>query len=333
MDYDGNDKHIVFICDDNYVLPTVVAMKSLANNLDESIEYTIHVCTVGLSDENVKKIKSVSRDNISIEINTVNLNEFEDRLSLINQKTHVSSSALIKFELPNIFKGLNSILYLDGDVIVKKDLSDIFDLDLSGKYLAAVQEFWKVQQKYYDYKDDTIVPFYFNSGFMFMNLELMREDGVTNLLWKAKLSYFNDKSDSKHILMDQDAFNKVCSGKCIHLPIKYNCDSKFTNEANLKLLNEVYSANYSNYDELYNDIVVLHFIGKEEKPWKFEGVRCQNDWDLVYNETLYNDTSLNRIKISHGILYFFPKLIRSLKDRGILNTFRYIYDKRNIIRK
>ena len=329
-----NRKHVVFICDNNYVLPTVVAMRSLIDSVKNPEDYVIHICTIGLSNENLKKITSVSDGKCSVEINTVDLSVYEGRVSKINQKTHVSSSALIKFELPNIFNDLDYILYLDGDIIIKKDIGDLFNLDMSGNYVAAVQEFWKVQQQYYEYSNVKIkLPFYFNSGLMFMNLKLMREDRVSSLLWKAKLAYFNDAKDDKHVLMDQDTFNKVCFNRCVKLPIKYNCDSKFTNEANLELMNDTYGTNYYNYRELYDDVSVIHYIGKEEKPWKFEGVCCQQEWDSVYKKTVYENDNLLRKRIQHNVAYFIPKIVRSIHDRGLLRTIRYIYDKRNIIKR
>lgn len=329
-------KHIAFICDDNYVMPTIVTLQSLVNSIpkNELNAYIFHICSCSLLSQNVAALESLRKAQINVDIKIVDSQMLYNKFKGINQKTHVSPAALIKFELANIFSDLDKILYLDSDLIIKGDISGLFSIDISNYLLAAVQEFWKVQQDYYDYKDqDSSLPFYFNSGVMMLNLKRFRELDIPTQLWDTKFSQFNNVADSKHMLMDQDTFNEVCANKCYHLPIKYNCDTKFTNEANIELINKTFQTNYLSHLDLKSDVLILHYIGKFEKPWKYDKVVCQSEWDSVYAQTIYADKVLNRIYIKHGFSYFLPKVFASIKDRGLLKTMHYIIDKRNILKR
>lgn len=63
-----------------------------------------------------------------------------DQPSLVDRRTkYISIPAHIYFLLPDIFKNLNRIVVLDDDVVVQRDLSPLWNLDLKGKAIGAVK--------------------------------------------------------------------------------------------------------------------------------------------------------------------------------------------------
>ena len=99
---------------------------------------------------------------------------------------HVSPSALIKFELPELLPDvLGKVLYLDGDIIVQKDLTAIFNENIENVYAGVVSdtptgaaEF----RKYYNNKYSS----YFNAGVLLLNLKKLCEDHISELLISGK---------------------------------------------------------------------------------------------------------------------------------------------------
>jgi len=71
--------------------------------------------------------------------------------------------ALIRGALTKIFPNLDTILSLDVDVIINENISELWDLDLTNYYLAAVQESLKYNK-----------PDYINAGVMLLNLKKLR---------------------------------------------------------------------------------------------------------------------------------------------------------------
>ena len=217
-------KDIAFICDDNYCLPTAVCIQSIVDNYLSRDILNIHVCTFGLNQQNNKRINCLGSENVKVIINVFNEKCLESQLKTILQKSHVTPTALIKFELPNYFSDLDTILYMDSDIVVKSDFLELLQLKIDNYYLAASSEFFEylrmIQNSLRRKPSDL---FYFNSGVMLLNLRKMREDHISDMLWDYKLN----KTKTK--LMDQESLNAICSSNTLHLPIKWNFNPIFNN--------------------------------------------------------------------------------------------------------
>ena len=267
--------NIALITDDNYALPTIVCIQSIIMTVTK--ETVIHVCTFGLSQENVKAFHALSNEMVQVTVDVFSSEEYRELLNKINQKSHVTPTALIKFELPNHFFDLEQILYIDSDIIIRQDLSELFSVDLRNYYLAASYEFYKyLENRRYKYKSHWDRSFYFNSGVMLMNLAKMRKDGISERLWQYKIN------QAKTTLMDQESLIAVCGERVLPLPIRWNFNPVFFNQEYIKEINEVYEVSYKNKEELLNDIAVIHYVGKKDKPWTYSTGRMREYWVNVY---------------------------------------------------
>ncbi|MDE6160013.1 MAG: glycosyltransferase family 8 protein [Bacteroidaceae bacterium] len=271
--------HIALICDDNYCLPTIVCIQSLLNTMKYDSQYVVHVCTFGLSKDNCTKFHLLRKNNAEIIIDIFSGVQCENRLQQISQKTHVTPTALIKFELPNYFKTLDKILYLDGDIIIKNNIDDLFKLDIDGQYLAASYDFYcRLNKIKYSFKRD-YNDFYFNSGVMLLNLKMMREDDVTSKLWYYKTHM------AKTQLMDQESLNAVCGKKTKALSLIWNFNPVFYRQQYIEEINHVYSEKYHSLDQMKDDIRIIHYVGKKDKPWIYKEATFRDYWDNVYKTT------------------------------------------------
>lgn len=319
--------HFAFITDDNYVMPTAVAIKSLVSNLNtKGKTYCVHICTFGLSDENKRILKNYALPRVSVCIHEADKKSYEDKFSQINQSSHVTPTALLKFDLPAILLGIDKVLYLDGDIIIKRDISALFDFILDENYVAASFEFWKYLMQVYDTGKSETPDFYFNSGVMLLNLAKLRKDNISEKLWKTKFNQFNSES-KKFKLMDQDVFNAVCKEKVLPLPVKYNFNCAFYARKYVKSINSLYGTDYNDEKALLEDAVVIHYVGKEDKPWSYIGRNCQRFWDSYYEMAGFDFSKLNRICIKHGASYFIERLCLSIQQRGFINTILYVLRK------
>lgn len=320
---------IAFITDNNYVMPTVVAIKSIEQSaIIWGNEYNINICTFNLSSKNISILSSLDSIYIHINVCIISGERFEEKMKEIKQNSHVTLTALLKFELANIFAEYDQILYLDADIIVKGNLSELFNIELGNKYLAASFEFWKFLLRKYEYRNsEDNIPFYFNSGVMLLNLKNIRADNLSDKLWECKINHYNSQDNQKSALMDQDVFNEVFKQKSVHLPIRYNCNCKFVNRKYIKDINKVYNTNYCKVNEIYDDAVIIHYVGKEDKPWIYDTAALRKLWDQYYEKTCFGGFILNRKIDKKNLQYYANALKRSIKYRGIIATVRYITDK------
>lgn len=319
--------NIVLITDEGYVLPTSVCIKSIASNYinNDNDILQINVCTFNLSKESVIYLKSFSTEFTKINIIFINEEAFKDRMRQVVVKSHVSKAALIKFELANIFTHLNSVLYLDGDIIIKDNINEILNTDIEDNYLAAVHEYWEhlnhIRFKLFT-KEKEI--FYFNSGVMLLNLKKIRKDNIINKLWDYKIH------NAKTTLMDQETLNAVFGSKVFRLPIIWNFNPLFYKEGNIPEINKIYGLNYKSIYNLLENTKIIHYVGKADKPWVYSNASLRNYWDYYY-ELIPNkkDVHLRPFEAKRSnIIFSLSNKLNSYGILGVISYFVYLIKRR-----
>ena len=113
---------------------------------------------------------------------------------------------LMRAALHRIFPDLDEILSLDVDTIVAKDISGLWEYDISDSYIAGVKEPGKSRGMVY-----------INCGVMRMNLKKIR-DGKGDEIIRAL--------NTKHYpFNEQDCINELCQGGILEIPSDYNANN------------------------------------------------------------------------------------------------------------
>ena len=252
--------HVAYITDDNYAMPTCVSIVSLLENKSPDVSYCIHIVLDNVSEKSKSHLKKINYPNCEVDIletDNVFYEEIKDKNLKEKYDTHVTPTALLKFNLPNIFKDIDTLLYIDGDTIINKDISEIFGVDISKFCVGAVFAHFS---RYARSLMERIK--YFNSGIMLFNLKKMREENITE-----KLIYF--KKNAINYSIDNDAFCVVLKNKTLFLPIAYNLN---TNDFMMSKFDEFvknyFDNKYSDEHECIEDQKILHMVGKF-KPWLY----------------------------------------------------------------
>lgn len=248
--------NIAFICDDNFVLPTSVAVASLIHsNSDKKL--TIHIITPGVSKSAKDTLKTMETPDAKIEIYAVENDFLSISTSELFAGIPANHTALMKFNLPLILSDVDKLLYLDGDLIVKGDISGLYNIDFGDNIVAGVYD------NIADWHMKSLgVTKYFNSGVMLLNLKKMREENYTQRLIDYRCNGFNR-------FMDQDTFNAVFKGKVIFADFKYNTMYSILEMQTVQQIKELYGfSSVRSVDELVDDAVVVHF-SSSKKPWKY----------------------------------------------------------------
>ena len=129
-----------------------------------------------------------------------------------NMETRFTPYAMLRLFADQIPQIPDRILYLDDDIIVRKDISDFYNQDLTNVELVGVLDFWGrfFIQNLHSHKTFD----YLNSGVLLLN---MNEIKKTRLFAKVR----EKMSDKKMLLPDQSALNKLATEKRI-APRCYN---------------------------------------------------------------------------------------------------------------
>lgn len=193
--------------------------------------------------------------------------------------------------IPELIQNEDKIIYLDSDIIVRKDLAELYGVNVKDLYAAVCFDTGLMYSK----KTQSIDPVgYFNSGMMLLNAKKLREEKISEKLIKTKENLL-DKS-----LMDQHVLNMVFTPNVAYLNIRYNL--LYTNllraedKYSMRRLNELNHSNYKNLADLRKDAVIIHFSSKD-KPWMYVDTPLAEEWHKYYMQTSYKKIPLKRIKL------------------------------------
>lgn len=115
--------------------------------------------------------------------------------------------ALFRVMLPTCLPEISKVIYLDADILVNRDIKELWDIDITDYCLAAVQDADVASGlvKPVVVKSGAVHPKrYFNSGVLYMNLDRIRQKGN---MCKMVLNYLQQIPESD--LPDQDALNVI----------------------------------------------------------------------------------------------------------------------------
>ena len=281
---------IVFITDDNYVIPTAVTIKSIIENKKEDTVYDIFVVSTCLSDENIKRFSEFNGRNVSVNTIKVELGELEHLHEFQkNGICQATPSALLKFKLPELFKNYDKILYLDGDILVLGDLQELYDIELGSHFVAAAHDTGKLYSNKSIFKE---IPDYFNSGVMLLNLLRCRQENITDALIATK------KASTDMSLMDQNVLNTVFANNVKIIDIKYNFLLvnllRSRGKWSIDEINRLFHSKYKTLGEIENSALIIHFSSKD-KPWKFVDGLYSELWYNFFKNTPFADKALERV--------------------------------------
>jgi len=279
--------NICFVTDDNYAMPTCVAASSIQRLASRGTRYDCYVLCKNVSSKKIDKFMQLCNSYFKVK-----LIELDDRYDFSKYRIDgipATSTSIYKFFIPNILKSIERVIYLDGDIIVRKDLTELYNTDLGKNYIGAVKD-----NSGLDYKDlDGRGYSYINSGMMLMDLEKMRQDEVPEKLFEYRRTGYNK-------LMDQDAFNYVLRDKTMRLLFKYNTQTNalsrtFENkpEYTLDRIKKYWRLDDDMLlEDVFDDATILHFA--TAKPWKYYDGYGNDLWLYYYLTSPYADDGIVR---------------------------------------
>lgn len=248
------------ITDKEYILSTVITIRTLAKHSILKNKYHIFI----IANDNCQKIwhekYNETYENIDIEFVGIpkEISEFD------YSHVYVSKTAISKFFIANILSDLEKVLYIDGDILVRKDLKELYDIDIKKVYVAAIKDMLTYEGTHLS---DIGVKEYFNSGVMLLNLKAIREDDICNKLLEYK------KNEKNSVFMDQDSFNVIMNEKVAFVSPKYNmiyeCFSKYKKD-------EIAAFYGVDIEDVENPII-LHMAGPI-KPWSHIESNQYEEW-------------------------------------------------------
>lgn len=250
-----NDEiHIAFACNDNYLFGAEVMISSVMHHTRRNVFF--HLLTFSLSDVGVQHIERVVSLYANARLQVVHGMDLE--VNANHSISYLSNETYCRLMTPAMLPNVEKLLYLDIDLLIRGDVAELYDTDLSGYLVAGVEEEQMRGNGYPSAIGMKRAENYVNAGVLLMNLKALRDSGCGDeMLRRITGNTFR--------FADQDILNLTCEGRVLALPRRFNFNLYY----------------YRVYKRERANSVIIHFTGPD-KPWGANGKRrwCNRLWRM-----------------------------------------------------
>lgn len=262
--------HIAINMDDRYIEHASAMLTSVFYN-NPDMKFAIHVITSKLSDTVIKELKALITGQYRQELHIHQLTEQQTSSFPEYVNSHISMAANYRLFVADILpETVHTVLYLDCDLVVEANLQPLFDLNLEGRAVAAVEDMWSGKEDNYLRLGYPRKYGYFNSGVMLISLDYWRSHELSRML----TDFLNTHP---HLLfVDQDILNGVLHEHWLPLPLEWNVQDGFLRRKcriRKEWLGKAVKASRHPF--------IIHFTGSR-KPWDEDCISPYQDEYFKY---------------------------------------------------
>ena len=280
-----NKINIVFASDNNYAQHTAVAMTSVLVNTKVPQKIQFYLIDDEIQQENKEKItKTVQNLGGNIEFIKIKNSKLED----CYVSGELSRASYFRLDIANILdESIEKIIYLDCDLLVYDDIEKMWQLDMSGKPVAATCDLGIMASARVRKQKNKFIglPFdapYFNAGVLIMDLKKWRDGNYAEAIIALA-------TQNKYPNHDQDALNKFFMNNWQEIPLRWDVIPPVFNLF-LKILNKPDLRKKAIEAKL--NPAIFHYAGGY-KPWEYEIHDGFNDKYYKYLKlTEYKDAKM-----------------------------------------
>ena len=316
---------ICFFFNHRIVIPAGVCITSLLKSARPDTFYDIYVFHPGdLNSDHKSTLTQLKNIYPNCKFNFIDVSDRFHHAHILRGIPNVTYYRLL---VPDFLLHYDKAIISDVDIIFNSDLTELYNLDLEGYYIAGVKN--ASCHRRYVKKIGCDPNKYVNCGFLVYNLQEMRAHKIQNSFYKLV--------GKKYIYLDQDIINIVCKNKVKFLPPKYNLTGGFyriyyQDKERLKL--------FFSEEEIEEGIKAFVSLAKNESqnsypciihyngvnPW--ESLTWRHDiWWEYYRKSIYFDHyfyyKYNEIIVYGAFVDLFKKIIKYIMRK----YFKRLKDK------
>ena len=182
---------------------------------------------------------------------------------------HFSVETYNRLVLPEMLDDYDKIVYIDTDMVLKKDIAELYNIDINGYMLGACYDadtsglYNGYQRDKKQYMDEVLKledPYsYFQAGTLIMNLEEFRKTYTVKEILDFAVS-------EKWQLLDQDILNVLCKNKVKYIDMRWNVMVDYADVRISEIIKLAPQWQNKMYMEARKDPYIIHYAGPD-KPW------------------------------------------------------------------
>ena len=275
---------IFFATDDNYVPFLAVAMTSLLVNASKNHFYKIYILTTSLKREYAEQlqliVKDCAPDNASLDFVSLR-DEMEKSQGAFHLRHYYSRETYCRIFIPRFFPQYEKVLYLDCDIVVTGDISELYNTEIGDNLVAAAPEEVMADFDVYGTYVEKALGIsrnkYFSAGILLINAELYRKENIEGKFIELMNRFVF------RVTQDEDYLNVLCKDRVKWLPVDWN-KSAYAVEGRAK------------FDS--TKLKIIHYK-INWKPWHYDDVLYEEYFWMYAQQTFLYDNIL-KIKASYS---------------------------------
>lgn len=302
-----DSRHILLCGDKNYIKYVGITLTSIVMNFPDG-KLNFHIFVDDINEIDLEKLQQTAdKYKVNINIYFINLNIIDKFSTDMAGNAHISVATYFRFIAFGALQDIcDKILYLDSDILVKRDIRSFWDTDLENKIAIVIEDAHGKEQV-----NRVHVKRYFNAGVMFVNINKWNENSYSELCIRKA-------TETVWRFLDQDVLNIVLDNKFVCLSNKYNFQ--------YSLSRMIDNSSKPSIEKLPDNIFVIHFIGAS-KPWHswtqcFSAVKQYNE---IKEMSFWKDEKLaNPDTMGDNVYKYWHKAARvARKEQKYCDMFYY----------
>ena len=210
---------VFLAADDKYVKFMMVTIRSIIANTTKNHQYRLYILHTDISEENQTMVKRMETSNCQIAFVDVTseLRKIEKKISL---RDYYTATTYYRVFIADMFPEYDKVLYVDSDTVVREDIANLYQYELSKNYIGAVRDQLVVQTDIYgDYVEKVLGisrGAYFNAGVVLINCEQFRKKHMLKQFIELLNTY------TFVVAQDQDYLNILCKDNVLWIDPRWN---------------------------------------------------------------------------------------------------------------
>lgn len=280
--------HLAIAFDQNYLSPFYALLMSILEH-NRKNKIVVHAIITGVTDKAQQDIRTlIQQHNGDIHFYEID-QQFVSKFVLVSKWT---AAVYYRLFFPFVISpDVKRLLYIDTDVLVVNDLSELYNQNIDPYPVGAVYDNYVKTAPQLGITEDGN---YFNSGMLLMDIDKWKEQQISEKAMQFLADY-----PEKIQFVDQDALNAVLKNNWKKLDWKYNTMYSCIPQDIRK----------DQLDSFIKDKVVLHFT--LQRPWN---TLCRNRYRDLYHHYLQISPAENKQKYTD---YNSSKIVPLLKLRAL----------------
>ena len=285
-----NNIPIVMSSNEKFVPFCAAAIQSMIDSCCNSNNYDIIMLERNMGEKTKNLFRKMLSSNHNFFIRFYDVGCFVSKYKLYEKK-NISVETYFRLLIPELLNDYDKVLYLDGDIIIKDDIANLFHIDMEDNFIGGVVDvagaglingFDKDANKYCEEKLRLKNKYLqFNAGVIIINNKALRQKFTSKYLLEfAQTGNFR--------FQDQDVLNILCEGKIKWLDPSWNFFADevdgYRGYVEKFAPHEIYTAyrNASKYPK------IIHYAGNE-KPWYHPSQEWADEfWFYLSKTPFYN---------------------------------------------